>query len=185
MRRRRPSRNWSDAKSTDQRRLGAWGTIIGARVPMARLAAAPAAYRKPLFPVEPEELLVVDPIALPLEQNMQASIAEATAHLGDCPHALAQGGILRPACLVSYGHAAAADGFTRPPFAHPVGTHEMCNSFPLGRGRHHFFPNRSFSAALSSIASAKRRFSRVFSSSSVLSRLASETSIPPNFAFHL
>src|SRR6516165_6214099 len=120
--------------------------------PNGPLAAAPAAYRKPLFPVEPEEPLVVDQIALPLEQNMQASIAEATAHLGDCPHALAQGGILRPACLVSYGHAAAADGFTRPPFAHPVGTHEMRDSFPLGRGRHHFFPNRSFSAALSSMA---------------------------------
>jgi hypothetical protein len=35
------------------------------------------------------------------------------------------------------------------------------------------------------MASASNRFSRVFSSSSVLSRLASETSIPPNFAFHL
>ncbi|OKO86304.1 hypothetical protein AC630_03320 [Bradyrhizobium sp. AS23.2] len=30
-----------------------------------------------------EQLLVVDQIALPLEQNMQAPIAEATAHLGD------------------------------------------------------------------------------------------------------
>lgn len=40
-------------------------------------------------------------------------------------------------------------------------------------------------AQILSTASASRRFSRVFSSSSVFSRLASETSVPPNFAFHL
>src|ERR1700759_3618111 len=128
---------------------------------------------------------MVDQVALPLEQHVQASITEAAAHLGDRSHALAKAGIVRPGRLVSYGHAAAADGFTRPPFAHPVGIHEMRDSFPLGRGRHHFFPKRSFNAALSSMASASNRFSRVFSSSSVFSRLASETSIPPNFAFHL
>ncbi|WP_205124642.1 hypothetical protein, partial [Bradyrhizobium sp. MOS001] len=32
---------------------------------------------------------------------------------------------------------------TRPPFAHPEGVSEMGDSFPLGRGRHHFFPTRS------------------------------------------
>ncbi len=41
---------------------------------------------------------------------------------------------------------------------------------------HTFFPKRSFKAALSSIASARSRFSFVFSSSSVFSRLASDTS---------
>src|SRR5215472_10395985 len=59
----------------------------------------------------------------------------------------------------------------------------MGDSFPLPCGRHHFFPRRSFNAALSSMASARSRFSRVFSSSSVLSRLASETSMPPYLAF--
>jgi hypothetical protein len=38
---------------------------------------------------------------------------------------------------------------------------------------------------MSSIASAKSFFSLPFSSSSVRSRLASDTSRPPNFAFHL
>ncbi|EJL52648.1 hypothetical protein PMI09_03791 [Rhizobium sp. CF122] len=70
-------------------------------------------------------------------------------------------------------------------FAHPMVTHQMRDSVPLGCGRHHFFPKRSFKAALSSIASARSRFSFVFSSSSVLSRLASDTSMPPNLAFHL
>jgi hypothetical protein len=35
------------------------------------------------------------------------------------------------------------------------------------------------------MASASIRFSRLFSLSSAFSRLASETSSPPNFAFHL
>jgi len=116
---------------------------------------------------------------------VEAPIAKAAALLGDRPHALAKTGIVRPGRLVSHGHATAADGFTRPPFAHPEGVSEMGDSFPLGRGRHHFFPTRSFKAALSSMASASNRFSRVFSSSSVFSRLASETSSPPNLAFHL
>ena len=118
--------------------------------------------------VQPEQLLVVDHVTFPLEQDVQAPIAEAAAFMGDRLHALAKAGIVRPGCLVSHSHAAAADGFTRPPFAHPVGIHEMRHSFPLGRGRHHFFPKRSFKAALSSMASASSRFSRVFS---VLQRL--------------
>src|SRR3981081_403796 len=153
--------------------------------PDRALAPATAAHRKLFFPVEPEQLLVVDHVTFPLEQDMQAPIAEAAAFMGDRLHALAKAGIVRPGRLVSHGHAAAADGFTRPPFAHPVGIHETRDSFPLGRGRHHFFPKRSFNAALSSMASASSRFSRVFSSSSVFSRLASEPSIPPNVAFHL
>src|SRR5258707_3412136 len=48
-----------------------------------------------------------------------------------------------------------------------------------------FFPSRSFSAALSSIASASSFLSRRFSSSSDFSRRVSETSHPPYFAFHL
>lgn len=95
---------------------------------------------KQLWPAAADQ---VDQIALPLEQNMQAPIAEAAALLGDRPHALTQGGIIRPERLVSDGHAATADGFTRPPFAHPVGIHEMRDSFPLPRGHHHFFPRAS------------------------------------------
>src|SRR4051812_3734983 len=116
---------------------------------------------------------------------MQSPVAKAAAFLGHRPHALAKAGIVSQGRPISHGHAAAADGFTRPPFAHPVGIHQMSDSFPFPSGRHLFFPKRSFSAALSSMASARSRFSFVFSSSSILSRLASETSIPPNLAFHL
>src|SRR5487761_1692315 len=48
-----------------------------------------------------------------------------------------------------------------------------------------FFPSRSLSAALSKSESANSRFRRRFSSSSALSRMASETSSPPYFDFHL
>jgi hypothetical protein len=57
--------------------------------PERPLAATTVTDREPLFPVEPEQFLVVDQIALPPEQNMQAPIAEATAHLGNRSHALA------------------------------------------------------------------------------------------------
>ncbi len=47
------------------------------------------------------------------------------------------------------------------------------------------FVVRSFSMALSSIASASSFFSLPFSASSAFSRRASDTSKPPYFAFHL
>ncbi len=54
---------------------------------------------------------MVDHVAFPLEQDMQAAVAEAAAFMGDRLHALAKAGIVCPGRLVSHGHAAAADGF--------------------------------------------------------------------------
>ena len=136
---------------------GAFGFLPPDRRPgPCRLAAGPTlADSEPFLPIE-AELLVVDPgrLALPPQQHEQPAIAEPAAFLGDRPHPLPKAGFVGPGRLVSHGHAAAADGFTRPPFAHPEGASEMGDSFPLGRGRHHFFPTRSFKAALSSMASA-------------------------------
>jgi hypothetical protein len=103
---------------------------------------------------------------------VQPPVAEATAFMSDGFHPVAQRAVARPDAFVSHGHAAAANGFTRPPFAHPVEAHQMGDSFPLGSGRHHFFPKRSFNATLSSIASASIRFSLPLSSSSALRRFA-------------
>ncbi|MGY4506339.1 hypothetical protein ACVWYH_010296 [Bradyrhizobium sp. GM24.11] len=86
--------------------------------------------------------------------SMQVSVAETAAFLADRLHTLPKTDIIRPSRLVSDGHAAAADGFTRPPFARPVGIHQMSDSFPLPSGDHHFFRRRSFSAALFSMAPA-------------------------------
>src|ERR1700688_4097329 len=61
----------------------------------------------------------------------------------------------------------------------------MRDTFALGGGPYHFFARSSRSAAASSICSASNFFSLAFSSSSCFRRLASETSMPPNFAFQL
>src|SRR4029077_2913516 len=116
---------------------------------------------------------MVHHIALPLQKNMNAPIAKPPAFMGNLLHPLPKIAIVGARGLVSNRHAAAADGFTRPPFAHPEVFLQMRDSSPLGSGHHHFFPNKSFRATLSSMASAS---SRLFSSSSVFSRLASETS---------
>jgi hypothetical protein len=87
--------------------------------------------------------------------------------MGNRLHPLPKIAIVGARGLVSNGHVAAADGFTRPPFAHPEGLLQMSDSSPHSSGHHHFFPNKSLSATLSSMASASSRFSRVFSSSSV------------------
>jgi hypothetical protein len=58
----------------------------------------------------------------------------------------------------------------------------MSDSLSPGDGRYHFFASRSFRATLSSMASARSFLSFAFSSSSAFSRLASDTSRPPNLA---
>ena len=72
---------------------------------------------------------------------------------------------------------------TRPPLAHPLKLQHMLGSLTACRGRYHFFAKSSFNAALSSMASARSRLSLAFSASSSRSRLASFTSMFPNFAF--
>jgi hypothetical protein len=113
------------------------------------LAATTLAHGQLLLPVEPEEFLVVHKVAFASEQHMKASIPEASALMRQRLHSLAKVAIIAARDFVTDRHAGAAHGFTRPPFAHPMLVHQMRDSFPLGRGRHHFFPNRSFKAALS------------------------------------
>jgi hypothetical protein len=56
---------------------------------------------------------------------------------------------------------------------------DLQDHLPPGGGRYHFFEFRSFSIALSSIASASSFLSPAFSSSSDFNRRASDTSRPP------
>jgi hypothetical protein len=143
------------------------------------------ANRQLFLAVEPEKFFVVHDMPFSPQQNKQPPITKAPALPRDHDHPLPQNCFIRTPGVVANRHTATADGFTRPPFAHPVVGYEMRDSFPRGGGRHHFFPKRSFKATLSSIASASSRFNRAFSSSRVFRRLASETSIPPYLAFHL
>ena len=77
-----------------------------------------------------------------------------------------------------------AEEYAGPPLANPVRLAHRGYNAPPCCGPYHFFEATSFSTALSSIASASSFFSRAFSASKVRSRRASDTSRPPNFAFH-
>ena len=147
------------------------------------LPTASLANGQPLLAVEPLGLLPVHHQPLPSQQHMQPPIAEPASLAGQRPHALAQPGIVGATAAVADRRPVRPDQGTRPPLAHLVGVHEDRDGFAPGGGRHHFRLRRSFNAAWSSRASANRRLSLAFSSSSAFSRFASETSMPPNFAF--
>src|SRR6056297_3670853 len=105
------------------------------------------------------------------------------AFVGQIPQPLAQLRLGRPSGLVADHLAIRPDKAAGPPLRQAQLDLQMRNGFALHGGPYHFFARSSFIAAASSICSAKSFFSFAFSSSSALSRLASETVIPPNFAF--
>src|SRR6478609_3320677 len=78
-----------------------------------------------------------------------------------------------------------ADDQTGPPPRQAHRVLQVRHRGALGGGPYHFFDSSSRIAAPSSICSARSFFSFAFSSSSAFSRLASETSMPPNFPFQL
>src|SRR6185437_2546822 len=153
--------------------------------PHRPLAAATPAHRQPLLAVEPLHPLPVDRMALPPQQHVQAAVAEPPPLLGQGFQPLAQRHVIRSHASIAHACPIGSDHPAGPTLAHLEGLTQIRRRLPSRGGRHHFFPKRSFSAALSSMASASIRFSRPFSSSSDRSRLASDTSRPPNLAFHL
>jgi len=149
------------------------------------LPAAAPAHRQLLVAIDPLDPFPVDRMALAPQQHVQATIAEPSTFLGQGLQPVAQSAVVRARRLIAHARPIDAQNTARPPFAHLVGGLQMASRLAIAGGRHHFFPSRSFRATLSSIASASIRFSRAFSSSSALSRRASDTSSPPNLAFHL
>ena len=118
------------------------------------------------------------------QQPAQTPIAEAAPLLRQLAQALTQRRIVRaPGLIAPYRtidpHQPAGASLTQ-----PVLLDQPVHRDSSRRRLQPFFPSRSLSAALSSIASASSFFSRRFSSSSDFSRRASETSSPPYFAFH-
>jgi hypothetical protein len=80
------------------------------------------------------------------------------------PEPFAQRSIVRASGLIAHAGPVTANDTARPPLAYLIGCTQMRDSLAVCDGRHHFFPSKSFSAALSSMASARSRFSRAFSS---------------------
>lgn len=142
------------------------------------------ARRKPRGPARPEGLRVPDQTTLSLEQSMEAPIAEAIAFLGDRPHALGKANIVRSGRLVSHCHTTAPRDSTRRSFAHP--------RLPFADGRllsalGRASPFVSEQALQRRIAHHRitRQGDHVFSSSSIFSRSARDTSSPANLPFQL
>src|SRR4051794_7179850 len=84
------------------------------------LSAVAAAHRQLLFPIEPEHI----------GGCMFCSSGRAIWSTNGRSPSGADERIVRPGRLISHRHAAAADGFTRPPEC----VSQMDNSFPLARG---------------------------------------------------
>src|SRR3984893_17528653 len=119
------------------------------------------------------------------QQDEQPSIAEPPACIGQIAQPAPELGIRRPAELIPDAGPIGGDDGAGPPLAHLEHRPKMSDSLALYGGPYPFFPRSSRRAEASSIDSASSFFSLPFSSSSARSRLASETSIPPNLAFQL
>ncbi|MPL92835.1 hypothetical protein SDC9_38957 [bioreactor metagenome] len=98
-------------------------------------------------------------MAIAAQDDMQASIPEPSVRLGCGAQHIAQRSIICSPVPIPHGRPIGADHGTRPPLAHLVTLFEMGDGLAPGGGRYHFFESRSFSAVLSSIASASSRFS--------------------------
>lgn len=98
-------------------------------------------------------------------------------------------GLPRTAMMASSSRATRAPesevSATSARLAHLVSRARVSHGLPFSDGRQHFPKVMSFRIALSGIVSASSFFSFAFSSSSAFSRLASDTSMPSNFDFHL
>src|SRR6185437_433849 len=149
------------------------------------LAPAAAPNHEPLGLVEPINALAIHHVSLAPQQHIEAAVAEPPALVRQLPKSLAQSLVGRPARAIANARPIGLNDAAGPPLAHAVDRVEMLASLPADGGPYHFFDSRSFSATLSSMASASSFFSLPFSSSSALSRRASDTSNPPYFAFHL
>src|SRR5690606_28008803 len=117
------------------------------------------AHHQLLLAVDPLDPLLVDRMALAPEHHVQTSIAEPPTLLGQGLQPIAQDAVVRPRRLVAHARAINAQRPAGPPLAHAISRLEMRRGLSMRSGRHHFFPSRSFSATLSSIASASNRFS--------------------------
>jgi len=80
---------------------------------------------------------VVHDETLAPQHHEKTPITEPAAFMRDRLHPLADFAVVWTAGLVANRHAAAVDGFIRPPFAHPEGVLQASDGFAPGRGRHH------------------------------------------------
>ena len=115
---------------------------------------------------------------------MKASISKAAAFMRQRLHPLAKVMVIAAPGFVTDRHPAKADGFTRPPFAHLVAIHQMNDSFPPCLGVTTSFP-RVFQSRIVEHRIRQEPLQLRVLVFQRLQPLASDTSMPPNLAFHL
>src|SRR5215211_4871462 len=147
------------------------------------LPATPT-HGKSRFAVQPLHPLVVDRVALPLQQHVQTTIAEPPPFPGQLAQALPQGRVVCAGMrLIARGRAPHPYQTTSPPLGDAALYLELLHGAPPTHRAHQPFPSSSLSIWLSRACSATSRLSRAFSSSSALSRVASTLFRPPYFCF--
>jgi hypothetical protein len=92
-----------------------------------------------LGPIEPIRLLLIDPPALPTEQDVQPPIAEPGARRGQLPQAHPQGGHVAPLRAVVERRPVAPNDPTRPPRAYPKRPHQIAGHLAPPGGPQAFF----------------------------------------------
>src|SRR3974390_3218810 len=162
MRKRRPHTSWSERKSSAHSSFGRAGTGIGVRLPIARL--------------RPPRLRTINRSSRYTRNSRLWFTAKPPPRLS-WPRP-------PPASVpVSSSGGSRSHGT---PAARSSDDPSADETRPLASPRASpFFFSRSFNAALSSIASASRRFSLAFSPSRDRRRFASDTSRPPYLFFQL
>src|SRR5262245_25745535 len=133
--------------------------------------------------IQPIDALEIHAKAFAPEQHVEPSIPEPSPLAGELPEAVAQRRPLRPPGSIATGRAAESHEPAGPALTQLELRLDRPHRGPLRHGRQTFFPTSSFRAWLSSVRSATRRLSRLFSCSSVRRRRASLTSRPAYLAF--
>src|SRR5690606_36894600 len=140
-----------------------------------------ATHREPLLAVEALDTLAIHRPPLAPKQQVDTPVAPTRPLPGELEDPRSQA-LLRVADrLVAHAGAWKAREADRSALRDAVCGRDLLDDTPPLACPHDFFPRRSFRTWRFSAWSATMRFSRRFSSSSCLSRRASETSMPPYF----
>src|SRR4029077_12945637 len=149
------------------------------------LATTPPANRKPFLGIQPVDLLQFHAPSLAFAHPPQPPVAEPAPFGRQRPQQFAIRRVVLALLAVTRGRPVDLEQPRGASLRQSVTLNNVVNCRMTRPRRQKFFPTRSLSAALSSICSANSFFSRRFSSSRARSLRASDTSRPPNFAFHL
>ena len=149
------------------------------------LAATPPANRKSFLAIKPVDLLQIHALPLAFGHLPQPPIAEPASFGRQRTQQFTSRRVVLALLAVTHCRSVDPEQPRGAPLRQSMTLNNGVNCCMTRPRRQKFFPTRSLSAALSSICSANSFFSRRFSSSRDFSLRASDTSNPPNFAFHL